>query len=157
LKTFSTICMAIYLACIGCTEQIEAKPDGRSLVTNDLTSRGSGAFKVVEVKKHDGQSSEVFGVKKYTLDFIATVEFLEDSIYRQNGKIEVKRAIDGVAPGINEILAKKGSRAITAGHLMMQRKESGWLPESIEYTGMTYDLDSMDVVEDKADYKKGFE
>lgn len=127
--------------------------DVQAKISNDIANQGEGSFKVLSVRKRDGQASEIQGVKMYTLEFVATVEFSTACTYKTEGGIEIVKSTNTNIDDSSKMHAKTGERALVLGDLKFEMKESGWNIMNVKYKAMVPDLDSMKVLEDKAEYK----
>jgi hypothetical protein len=96
------------------------------------------------LKKTDGQSGELAGVKLYELDFEATAEFIENAMYAVGDAIQVTRPGPTLSQGFSwdawfntavggRKPATRGDKLLLKGSVRFERKESGWVPTGVSF------------------------
>jgi hypothetical protein len=121
--------LAIGLNLTACKGKNEAKIEedrpteeqGRAAVLEDIKVHQQDKYiKLLTFRKTNGISSDVFGVKKYTMEGECEIEFLGDCIW--NGRLQTQQ---GPPDSCN---AKRGKHAKAICSEDFERTENGWRP-----------------------------
>ena len=94
-----------------------------------LESEGKGLIKLVSFSKTNAILSEVQGVKVYTLEYEATIEFLEDCWWRgpRMGFSWLSKREPRMISLYNR--ARAGQRELITGEMEFKKTEKGWRGE----------------------------
>lgn len=144
---------AILLA--GCSSK-PSENDGRQAIENKIRNEAEGHINLVQFQKTDGQLAEVMGVKVYTLDYDAQIEFAEackwnikllagqlvdDSLTFRTSKLPDKN-LNATAQFAEAALNQgqemsKGEKVQLAGSIRFEQKERGWAVDNIKVGSVT--------------------
>ncbi len=113
--------------------------DGEQAIQQRIKNESAGRVKLTQFHKTDGQSAEVNGVKLYTLEYDAEVEFLEAckwDVITQGGVLMDDELHFGTEAGLGTGVSK-GQRIKLVGAIQFEQKESGWAVASVKLKSFT--------------------
>ncbi len=118
-----------FIALAGDSPSVSA---GRDALSKMWTS-GDKCVRVSDFKKTDGQSSEVFGVRYYAMDYSAQLTFIAPCYAEYNGErkrfsLPPRSTRDFLSQ--NSKTFQPGETVMIQGRLNFEKKESGWRHQS---------------------------
>lgn len=119
----------------GCTSS-PSEATGRKAFEASIAKSAAGLAKVVSFQKVNGQESDLMGVKVYSMEYKAEVEFSADCRWgignrgnivatTSNNSMELMSVMIGVQGGGLKSV-KKGQRETVTGALQFEKTEKGW-------------------------------
>ena len=149
MKTFLTnykhsafiLMVSLCAAITGCSSKA-SEVDGKKAVQNQITQDAQGRITLIGFHKTNGQEAEVNGVKLYSMEFEAEIEFseacrwLQDGSYQRNptfrtaakpssNRTQTLALLDHISTGDSSLM-EKGQRAKIVGTIAFMKKENGW-------------------------------
>lgn len=135
-KTLSKImlCLSITLLLVllvGCSSTPSAS-DGEKILVDTIQKQSNGLIKLSSFKKTNGQSGEMMGVKLYSMEYDAEIEFQEDCYWGGFlGGFEAIRPNPGALGEVANRMggrrpAKKGQHEKIKGKIQFEKTEKGW-------------------------------
>jgi hypothetical protein len=127
-KKTSILAAAFLLPLVAFAADAPSNSAGRD-VLSAIWARGDKCVRVSDFKKIDGQSSEVFGVRYYVMDYEAQLTFTAPCY----AEYDTERKRFSLAPRLtkdfltqNSKMFQPGEAVIIQGSLHFDKKESGW-------------------------------
>jgi hypothetical protein len=147
----------VALALLSACSKMPSEADARVALGDQVTKKSSGLARLTTFQKKDGQQMQVLGISMYTIEYEATVEFIEPAvldplsglefpfaagkptsrgeIIRKNAEAEARAKNDpfGMKPrDFTENVTPQGTMIEINGNVVFEKKESGWTVESIK-------------------------
>ncbi len=144
LSVLATSALGFNALLTGCSSS-PTTSDGEQAIQQRIKNEARGRIKLVEFHKTDGQSAEVNGVKLYTLEYDAEVEFLEackwdvlisggvlmdDELHFGTRSLTDKSSMEAAMNLGTEVA--KGQMVKLLGAIVFEKKESGWAVDSVK-------------------------
>ena len=124
LLAFGTITVS------GCGESTPKTTDAQAFLNQRLLKETEESVGVVELRKTDGQKKTIRGVEGYTLYFEAKarVLHLRERCFTSTRISNPERFCGMTGPGRYITENKEGDEYPIRGHLIFEKRESGWFP-----------------------------
>jgi len=107
--------------------------DGKQIIETRIQQQSNGLIKLVSFKKTNGQAMEPMGIKAYTMNYTAEIEFLDDCTWGSGGALGWPGTFAAVRGRPNPMFinfsaseVKKGQRVTVSGEFVFQKTEQGW-------------------------------
>lgn len=132
----------------GCSSS-PSSGDGERAIQNRISEQSQGRIKLNKFNKSDAVQGEVMGVKFYSLEFDAEIEFTEDckwvvGMFGQQLSFQTSKPVAKPGSGFSwnsflddtvsnpGTLVKKGQQVKLTGAIRFVKKEKGWSVEGVE-------------------------
>lgn len=127
-RLLSSVVVAMFA--LGCADKVPQVSALSHILETAVEGEKAGAIRLSDVRKTDGQSRDMFGVKMYSLEFEAVFDVSEDVgchvDYFGKNKLVVYEERE-------KPTAFAGDRLKVSGEAEFERKESGWVVSAIRY------------------------
>lgn len=130
--SFFLRCLLLGLAggCAGGAESAPSASVGERAVEQAIRDHSAGRIHLLDYRRTDATSAEMFGVRMHEQDYEAELEFTEDCSWMlgfKNGGFETKPADYGMGTAVT-----RGQRVRVRGSVEFVRSDSGWQVRRVE-------------------------
>jgi sulfatase maturation enzyme AslB (radical SAM superfamily) len=124
---FLSIVMSMCLL-MGCGKP--SATDAQKIVNNLIQKQSHGFIKLINIKKTNAQEGEMMGVKLYSLEYEAVIQFIDNCYWAEN-TFTAQKNNPGPWGGFMTkwFRASRGQQTVVHGKLNFEKMEKGWRGE----------------------------